>query len=189
MTIYKFFKIPKDCDNDTYDLESKYELYAITNNKEMAERFKEDRNMKKFIYKKDKHVTKEEYAEICNNNRGALLSYQPLTTTFGPKIHSNIQSYDVLMTYFEKQLINEPDTLLDNEQYWAEMPYPLIFKSKYIKCLSRLEYITFYRLMTAEFLPFHLSEKMSKIDGDDYSAPAVSYDELALFIGIIKDTL
>ena len=67
MKVYKFFRIPDDNEKDNIDLEQKYTLYAITNNKDYAQLFKDTRNMKKFLCKTHKNVTKEEYAERLRN--------------------------------------------------------------------------------------------------------------------------
>lgn len=189
MKVYKFFKIPKDIDNDDIDLERKYVLYAITNNKDYAKRFKQDRNMEKFIYKVHKNITQEEYAEMCNEERSAVLEYHTLETIFNKHTRSNIVKKDVLMTYWEKQLLEEPSTLLDDERTWLYLPYPLIFKHKYYKMLEAFEYVTYYKLMTVQYLPFELAEELSNKTTDDYSAPSIMYDEVALFIDIIRDTL
>lgn len=188
MKVYKFFKIPSADDKDEKDLERKYTLYAMTNNKEYAERFKEERNMKKFICKIHKGVDKEEYAEMCNTDRGSVLELKSLVTIFDNHTRKNSEEKKVLMTYFERQMIEEPNTLLDDELVWQSMPYPLIFKSKYISALKELQYITYYKIMTCEFLSNKLAMKLAKIE-DDYSAPTIIYDEVALFITLIQDTL
>lgn len=189
MKVYKFFKIPNIDDDHKIDLERKYVLYAITNNKVYAERFKEDRNMKKFIFKVHQNVTKEEYAEMCNEERGAVLDFFKLDTIFDDNhTRPNIKQCDVLMTYWERQLLDEPNTILDDESIWQSMPFPLIFKSKYFKALDEFEYVTYYKLMSVERLTDNLARKLAETD-DDYSAPAISHDEVALFIDIIRDTL
>jgi hypothetical protein len=82
MKLYKFFKIPEKNERDDTDIEDKYVLYAITNNKKLAKRFKKERNMNKFIIKVHEDITKEEYSEICNssNNRSAVLELHDLLT-------------------------------------------------------------------------------------------------------------
>ena len=189
MKVYKFFKIPDENDvRDNIDLEQKYVLYAMTNNKEYAERFKEDRNMKKFIYKVYSGVDKEEYAEMCNHDRGSVLELRSLVTIFDNHTMKNAVKKKVLMTYWEYQLMDQPNTILDDEESWKSMPYPLIFKSKYVKMLEALQYVTYYKLMTCEFLPIQLIRKLTEFD-DDYSAPSMAHDEVALFIAFIQDTL
>ena len=51
-----------------------------------------------------------------------------------------------------------------------------------------LEYINYYKIMTVGFLPNRFAEKLSNEDLD-YSVPALSWDEVALFIKVIRDTL
>ena len=188
MKVYKFFKIPEISDDDI-DLESKYILYAITNNKKYAERFKSDRNMKKFIFKEHSGVTKEEYADMCNKDRSAVLDIYNLSTVFDDNhTRENTVTTKVLMTYWEHQIVDEPSTLLDDESLWRDMPYPLVFKKKYIEMLKELQYITYYKLMTPGNIPHHLSDKLSDIS-DDYAAPSIMYDDVAIFINSVQDTL
>lgn len=189
MKVYKFFKIPDENDDRDATLEQKYPLYAITNNKEMADRFKHDRNMKKFIYKKHKHVTKEEYAEMCNEDRGSVLELYEATTIFkNQHTRKNAIKKKILMTFYERQMLEEIDSYLDDESFWRSMPYPLIFKKKYVNMLEVFQYMTYYKLMTVEYLPYRWAEKLSNED-DDYSAPSIIFDDVAKFISIIVDTL
>ena len=189
MKVYKFFKVPDKNDRDEVDLDHKYILYAMTNNKEYAKRFKEDRNMKKFIYKVHNDISKEEYIEMCNHDRGSILELHELVTIFDNNhTFNNKEKRKVLMTYTERQLVEEPMTLLDDESTWHSMPYPLIFKSKYFNMLDKFQYLNYYKLMTCEYLPYKLSEKLST-HNDDYSAPTLLYDEVALFVSIIQSTL
>ena len=191
MKVYKFFKIPSEYEKDDIDIERKYVLYALTNKKEYADRFKEDRNMKKFICKVHKHVDSDEYTAICNNDRGAVLELHQLTTVFDENHTSrNSHKKEVLMTYWENQMIIDANIALDDESLWRSMPYPLIFKQKYKKMLDALQYTNYYKLMTAEYLPFDLSQSLAESDDDlDYSAPSLMHDELAIFIDLVRDTL
>lgn len=192
MKVYKFFKIPSDGDDRETCLEDKYILYAITNNKEYAKRFKEDRNMDKFIYQVNKDVTKEEYSSMCNENRGAVLMVHTLDTVKdGKHTKNDLIQKQVLITYWEKQLIEEPLLPIDDENMWSQMPFPFIFKKKYIKALRTLQYVTFYKLMTASNISYELAERLhaNEDEDDDYSAPSIVYDELMVLIHTIKDTL
>ena len=146
--------------------------------------------MKKFIYKVDKDVTKEEYAEICNDGetRGAVLELYTLTTIFDNHTIANSIRKEILMTYWERQSIEEPVTLLESEQFWEQMPFPAIFKSKYKEALDVLQYTPYYRLMMIEKMNYRLMQMISS-DDDDYSAPAMEHDEVAIFIDQIQSTL
>ena len=189
MKVYKFFKIPNDNDDRDMYLEDKYVLYAITNNKEYAKRFKEDRNMDKFIYQVNKGVTKEEYAQMCNENRGSVLMIHSVDTVMDkPRVRKNIVEKKVLITYWEKQLIEEPMLPFENEEFWRHMPPPHIFKDKYVKALKKIEYITYYKLMNAPYMSHNMANKLSETD-DDYSGPSIIYDELSVLIHTIEDTL
>lgn len=191
MKLYKFFKIPEENEKDDVDLEYKYVLYAITNNKETAERFKKDRNMKKFIIKIHDDISKEEYADICNDpeTRSSVLEYHELLTIFDDNhTRKNSKKSKVLMTNWEFQIVKDMDAL--DEYMWSFMPYPLIFGKKYVKALDILEYINFYKIFSVEKLPINLLEKINNaVCDDDYSAPNMVYDEVAIFINTIRDTL
>jgi hypothetical protein len=92
------------------------------------------------------------------------------------------------MTYWEYQLVKDTDFM--DEQFWESMPYPLLFKTKYFKILEKLEYVTFYKLMNAQKLSFKQMEQLCQnLEDDDYSAPSILMDEVAMFISLIKDTL
>lgn len=190
MKIYKFFKIPDENEKDDIDIERKYILYAITNNKEIAKRFKKDRNMEKFIYKTHSGITKEEYADMCNENRSSVLEYHKLRTVFDDyHTKSNSKEVTVLMTNWEYQLVEDVDTIMAND-IWRNLPYPLIFNKKYLNALNTLEYINMYKIINIDILPFEIIEKIDEyFNNDDYSAPNIIYDELSVFIRIIKDTL
>ena len=75
MKVWKIYIKNIDKDTDT----RKYELYAITKDKDILEEFKQTRNMDKFIIKKD-NFEKSEYVEFVNDNRGLILSRQKLST-------------------------------------------------------------------------------------------------------------
>ena len=189
MKVYKFFKIPDENDRKNTHIEERYPLYAITNDKELAKRFKHDRNMKKFIYKKHTQVTREEYIEMCNIYRGAVLESHKVTTIFkNQHTKENAIEKEILMTYNEYQMLDTLGSYLEDDVYWQSVPFPLIFKKKYVKMLKDFEYITFYSLMNTETMPYHLAEKLSKYI-EDYSGPSILFDEAARFITIISDTL
>ena len=191
MKLYKFFKIPEENEKDNVDIEQKYVLYAITNDKDMADRFKKDRNMKKFIFKCHTDITREEYQDICNSSetRSAVLEYHELVTIFDDKhTKKNSVSAKVLMTNWEYQFVKDMDVV--HEEMWEYMPYPMIFKKKYNRSLEILEYISYYKLFAINRIPFELLVKINEdSDDDDYSAPGIIHDEVAVFIQCIKDTL
>ena len=188
MKVYKFFRIPDEDDYDDFDIERRYTLYAITNNKKYAKRFKEDRNMKNFICKIHDDIDKDEYSEMCNAERGTVLDLYPLKTVFdNVRISRNAETNDVLMTYNEKQILDDAQTIIDDESFWRTMPYPLLFKTKYVNILKQLQYLSYFTLMTYGILPDNLMEKLSKVN-DDYSTPTIVPDEVAIFIDTFRET-
>ena len=191
MKVYKFFKIPdKELDNPNDRIEERYQLYAMTNNKEYAKRFKNDRNMKKFIYKVDKHITKEEYAELSNYDRGTILELVKVRTIFNNNhTAENSTHEEILMTFYESQMLSDMESYFESEEYWRDQPYPLIFKKKYVKALDALQYVKMYKLINMEYTPHKYMNKLSEYCEDDYSGPSFTFDEAAKFITIISDTL
>ena len=185
MRVYEFFKKPNPQeDASRLSIEEKYVLYAITNNTEYAQIFQETRNMKKFILHTHKNIDKEEYAELCNQHRGAVLElYENILTCVDPiRVGKNMICCNVLMTYFEHQIIVDAVTEMDNEDIWATMPNPAIFSNKIVKALNDLLYISYYKLYAGTFLDEAELEKLNQISDDDYSMPNVTADELHVFM-------
>ena len=110
MRVYEFFRIPDCSENDKkVSIEERYTLYAITNNKEYAERFQQERDMSQFIMNVHKHVSKEEYRDLCNEERSSVLEEHELATVLSKERSSkNLKYVKILMTYWEWQLTKEP---------------------------------------------------------------------------------
>ena len=94
----------------------------------------------------------------------------------------------ILMTYHERQMLEDIGSYIEDESYWKSQPFPLIFKNKYLYALDKLQFVTFYKLLNIETLSFTLLERISN-DDNDYNGPSLIFDEAAKFVSIISDTL
>ena len=193
MHVWEFYKKPDNEENDkkNLDIEQRYTLYALTNKKEYADRFKEDRDMSKFLIQHHKHISREEYKELCNSERGSVLELHNFKTVpDGKHTTKSIEYREVLVTYFERQLLDEPQLLMCSEEFWYRMPFPLIFKDKYVEILNKFQYITLFKLFKENLPPIylHMFEKCGFLE-DDYSGPDFETDDVMVLIDSIIDTL
>lgn len=161
------------------------ELYAITNKKKYAERFENERNMNHFIIEYEE-MSKDEYINFCNNNdnRGCVLKlYKVMTVKNSMHTSKSLCYKNILMTHWEEQMIDEPVSYYDESNAWYGMPYPLIFNDEYVLALTKLQYVSYYKLMWSPYLmDDELNEKLFEYIGDDYAAPEIEIDQLSYFI-------
>jgi hypothetical protein len=81
-------------------------------------------------------------------------------------------------------------SLLEMEIQWKEFPV-FLFKNKYIKCLSSIEFYALWKFFCGdqrvfkEFVPEEVYDEMENC----YAAPSVSYDEFSIFVGLFMDTM
>lgn len=205
MKIWRFYKKPKK-DSTKRD----YELYAITNNKKMAEEFIATRNMDLFLMKKSKE-DKEDWIDFANENRGAVLDYYKLLTSSEDTDEDVITTRQVktLLTYFEWQNCDtdqmDPPEL--QPEFWINMPPYPIFNDELIEALRNLEYLAAQRFYFGLYGSNNaLNDLISDIQKEtntsifdyelqdedeegDYSAPNIAVDELTLFIHTFKELL
>lgn len=192
MQIWEFFKKPDDRRVINESLEHKYMLYAITNKKSYAKRFMQDRDMDKFIIQKHKDVSKEEYAELANSERQSVLDvHEIMTVPKNKHTGSSIERREVLITYWEWQILEEPVLLFDDESFWQKMPFPLIFKDKYVENLKNFQYINFYKIFLGCCIPEHATQMFERygIDDDYGYSIDIEYDQLSVLMDGIYDTL
>ena len=127
------------------NIEKDYELYAITNRNKLAKRFIEERDMDKFIYICDKDWDKIEYRDFINRgqNRGCVLdTYEVLTILDKVPVKENSKVVDILMTYYEYQIVSDSPLEIDDEDLWISgMTNPFIFDKKYLKALQDFEFL------------------------------------------------
>lgn len=152
MTIWMFYLREADAfrRGDARNGTNDYILYGLTNQKSLAKKFKETRNMKKFKEIK-KDIDREEYELLASEERDSVLEERSLTTSdklFRPK-----EVY-LTMPFLESMAIDDDcndsgllrtiDTMIFS---------PLIFKDNIRKILMELGYYEYYEFLTQKDLP------------------------------------
>lgn len=180
MKVWRFYIIPEK-DNE----KRRYDLYAITNNKEFAKKFKKERDMNKFVVRST-NETKESYAEFANNNLSYVLDYRTfITKTITENKKYTTTDVKILSTFYEQQCCDSNIQVmeaLDTSEWRDAIPYK-VYKKKIEEALRVLEYVAHYKVYTLEF-----SGRYVDPNDDDYSAPDIWYDELGLFIKLFRHT-
>ena len=190
-TVYRFYQKYDDNILDAnmdLDIQDKYPLYALTNNKKLAKEFMNQRNMDMFILRKSK-MEEDEYITFANRNSSSVLS--PYEYTYYDR-NNNFKECDttIVSTWNEREILSA--IMDDTAQIDETLSYdvvPFIFDKKYVKALDTLGYVAFWKLygnvnkyrdvLTEEELDF----------ADDYSFPDVKYDEVSLFINMYSYTM
>lgn len=155
-----------------------WHIYAITNQKELAKQFMEERNMNKFKIKKyeDDHETWKELARECGD---AILDIHYLQTKKKTRNNTySVEQVPILCTMYEYQTVDADFAQLDitTEGFWQQMPGIDMYTNKLIKSLNVLEYQNFHKLFAPyAALPFN-------DDDPDYSAPNFDIDEVGILI-------
>lgn len=186
VTLYRFYKKPDD-NNEEEDniqgltLEDRYPLYALTNEKSIAKKFMHERNMKKFILRKDK-ISSKEYKEYANSdsNRRAVLTFHKLTTVMNKYEPDQVlKEVLVLMTENEYVYTTNCQFGIDDEGWWVDVISLInieVLKPKIYKSLKALSFISFYQMYAG-------------LDIDDEDAfTSMIHDELAIFVSLFGDT-
>ena len=195
MKLYKFYKNPSDeALENCHDLtiEEKYPLYAFTANKKYAQKFMETRDMRKFI-KRVSNIDKDEYREFTNSNRGRLLEFYDFIHFKGYTDDACInkeEKVQILTTWEERELTSASadDGISDLTEYVDYNFFPFLFKSKFVKALNCLQYISHWKCLGS-------SEKFSQLlhpdevdEYMDYVSPSIKVDEFSVYILLFGDT-
>ena len=198
MYLWRFFKKPDTPEEDipmSVTSTDKYPLYAITNQKLFAQRFKSERNMNKFISMKTE-VDKEEYIEYASLSRGCVLELHKLTTVKNKyKKDQVLFDVEVLITNQEYQLCVEPSFNLTDEYWWSTYAIsPYIFNKKIMKALKNLDYGIAYKLfnydgeLISTDIDLSIKKSLGFNENDDYCGPSWEIDILNYFISIYGET-
>ena len=187
MKSWRFYKVPndevlKDCQMNKMSLRDTYRLYALTNKKELAKKFMEQRDMSRFIVKSDHAFDElEAYSTYANRHRSTVLEEYDLTTRSEENKQKKIS---LVITYGERQEIEEPNVFLFTEEFWNDIFVPtILFKPEYQKALE------LYTALAKMYAPdlcirYGIPEEL-----DDYAVPGYTYDEVNLFLRVYGDTL
>lgn len=196
MKLYKFYKRISDearanCTSNE-SIEDMYPLEAFTNDKSLRNRFKEERDMSQYIEIKTE-VTKDEYVAFANNDTGKKLDIY----TYEHK--RKYASYDddtdgcvcdnmeILSTWFEREVVESYEDALCDESLFTL--FPLVFKPKYIKALSKLEYMSFWALISDKnrYISVLTPDELEELDEMVYSIGDTQFDRFAIFIELFGD--
>lgn len=187
MKTWRFYKIPQDeileeCQMTKMSLHDTYRLYALTNKKDLAKKFMEQRDMSRFIVKSDHAFEElEDYSTYANRHRSTVLEEYTLKTKSD---NGKRKKIDLVVTYMERQEIEEPNIFFFTEEFWNEIFVPTrIFKSGYQKALE------FYTALAKMYAPDLCIRYGIPDDLDDYAVPGYSYDEVNVFLRVFGDTL
>lgn len=185
MKVYRFYFIEENTSNG----KNSYELYALTNNKKLAKRFKEERDMKKF-YVKETKMSKEEYAEVANNALQHILKVAKLSTA-GVNENGMIISdkVEILLTEFEYDMCTAGDPFMEfsDPGFWNRAPSPSTVNKELKKAMDILDYTNFYKLCRDMYiagcgdpplLDIEDGDELFIFDDDNQPAPRFSRLEL-----------
>ena len=191
MQCYRFYKIPDKKRKgeleqyNEYNLEDVYPLYAITNDKSLAEKFMSQRNMDRFLLFKTK-MKRKDYAIYANRRRNTVLKEASLITAInkGTKKEKMI-NVKVVMTADEEIMITDDPfipCIANDESFWSYIGSIIcntsIFKKKYKKALEYIFWKDHYKL----YVQYFIQNLDIDDEADDYSVPNYYIDELGLFV-------
>lgn len=176
MKVWKYYLVPnKD------SAKREYELYAFTNKKEYANKFEEDRDMKKFVKADVIDIDKEDYLDFANSNKDQLLDYYKYETKFVDENNTfDIGVVTVLSTYSEYAGCSREavEDMLFDVSLFETIPDYRMFTKDIKKSLRTLEFISMYKIMKNNPI-------MDDVD-DDFAAPDVVPDEFKIFISLYQ---
>ena len=200
-------------DPTSYNPENKgkdWDLYGITNEKNIYKRFIESRKMKLFKTSKQK-MTPDQYQKLTREYRESVLQ----VTTFSTKgkypknimgtYKRSIKDIKVITTFLEyqsvKDSIDNPFTMLED----IGMINPLLFKSSIRELLNRIRYDQMYKMVLLPYMgtdsfmvtseenlkdsDMSYEDRIFVIQSDDLGLPDLWVDELMMFIKLFGHLL
>lgn len=138
-------------------------LYAYTDNKQLIKRFKSERNLKKFMIKKE-DLTSYDLRVIHDVNPSGYLEE---VEGYTKSLHTGIkEKVTVLMSHSENIFINRMGQGVILSDLWENTECnPYVLKSKYLDALRVIGYVNgFNMLHMTEKTPTHLC--YSVVEGD-----------------------
>lgn len=168
------------------DEEKGYELYALTNNRDIANEFMTMRDMNMFICIKSK-VEKSEWINISTENRLAVLIKTELATQ---DVKGNgligTTEVEVVITGYEHQCCDgdyNTNVLLDAEYWCYDAPPYSIFRGEYQDALREIGYVTDFNFYK------NMYDQSYYVDYEKMDTPNEWIDELALFLKAFSYTM
>lgn len=166
-------------------------LYAFTNNKKFAEEFQLQRDMSKFIYKKE-ILDKKDFLKFSDAHRDALL-HDGQFYTQSKKNYGEFTHVHVLCTMGEEFMITKMEDRLGDE-FTKYLFDASVFSDEIVKALKSLlyfEFYGFYVLYNSHYGDSYYRPYFSGIsddDGDIIPPGQYKLDELALFLHFFHST-
>lgn len=169
-------------------------LYAYTEDKDLMKRFKEERNMDRFLFKKIEDVTKSEYKKFQADHGREKLHIGTFYTR-DRITYENRVPVKVLCTYGE-----EEEVFMRAEHVWGELSKYLfdarIFNDEIITALGKLLFMKFYGfyfIRNTKYADYFYKPYLSSIEDEDGFiindfAHEYVYDDLRLFLKFNKNT-
>ena len=195
MTIYAFYYTKPDPRYQNILMGDKYAgkpyLYAYTTDKDLAEEFKAQRNMKNFLFVKEPDVSKKELSKFESINRKRALDYRSYHTYGEDKIQK--MSVKVLSTADEEETVYR-----DAERIFQIFQFDMfdvkILKTKYMKALQKLLYVDLYLFFTYNYVdemdafyrPYALYGKFG--EEGMIKSEQLHMDYMKILLKIFKDT-
>ena len=160
-------------------------LYAITDKKELAKEFKDQRDMDQFFLHKNSDLDKDEIIDFINNQYGRVLEAFEYKRLIKDTKKDNRWDYDtirIVSTYQERQSVyDKSDASLLGIPEEVNISFPFKFANKYSEALSNLEVDTIWRLRS-----FSIEQSEEFEDEEDYydqpAIPDALIDEVEIFV-------
>lgn len=207
MKVYKFYLSQDDetvrqAIENGNNMRDVHPLYAYTNSKEIRDEFVEMHNMKCF-YEVVSKMSKSEWVEFANNNRGRLLEYFDYKTRvyddagvmhLTDEATNGMSGISILSTNSERlQIESNTDIfngvqLINGEFADISWPNPWILKPKYQESLLALAYDNFWKLLRDPAQP-RLDEYAPEGYDPDTEWCDATLDEAAAYVTEYKDIL
>ena len=169
--VYRFYR-KSDIENMDNRLYKDFPVYAITDNKELANKFISTRNMNSFKVMKSK-MTKEEYAKYANTTSTSELKEYSFVTRNN---NNEWEKVKVVTTWYEREQVRDMVTGQFIELIEIQHS-PEIFNRKIIDVLETLQYMQLHAI------------KKQYYEGEyEDSIPNLSYDELEMLLRYNSDT-
>lgn len=184
MKVYTYYEKPSP--DDLKRGIKEYRLHSITNDKDVVDQFEYERDMNRFV-KNIHKMDKDEWQDYQDGNQAFILENKTLKT-------KSIDENGLYYESFVNVLSNDNEIMYCSDSfaplrvldinYW-NMHYRDVIKAMNLKVKIKesLDKLEFFR--TAKII---LGESRFDPFGDDYDAPAVEPDELAIFIMLYGDT-
>lgn len=154
-------------------------LYAFTDDKKYANRFKEERNNEIFFMKSFK-MTKDEYEQFRRDNKSAHLKYRIVS--------DGVQLQKMLLTNNEQYDIDDTLLMFFNDEVSSTCYAGYDFlKSKYIKALDTILYCTDYCIhYTSDSESVSYNWGYGITAESTHSGIGIEYDMVKIFVKYYK---